>query len=64
MYVPKGTRISVTQKRGDAGHWVLPMTPTLLLLGNDELFFWTHVVCLFRVVATDNTNICERINGK
>ena len=48
---PQGIfRISVTQRTGDAGHWVLPVSPVFLLLGDDELVFWTDLVCLFRVV--------------
>lgn len=42
-------RISVTQKTGDVGCWVLPMILVFLLLGNPELVYWTDI-CLFRVV--------------
>lgn len=37
----------MTRRTGDAGHWVLPVNPAFLLLGDDELVFWTGLVCLF-----------------
>lgn len=40
----------MTQRTGDSGRWVLPVISAFLLLGNDELVFWTDLVCLFRVV--------------
>lgn len=40
----------MTQRTGDSGHWVLPVISAFLLLGNNELVFWTDLVCLFRVV--------------
>lgn len=48
---PQGIcRISVTQRTEDAGHCVLPVIAAFLLQGNDELDFWTDLICLFRVV--------------